>query len=105
MITREHVDTYGPAAVGIIGVILLVLAFAVFGNVTCEDKCLHTYCSERPQLCTIFNCTGKCFNVDTLECEGTYPVCVHSDSFFIFIMCGILFVVACIYAYCKQPNC
>lgn len=101
MINREHVETYGPAAVGVIGVVLLVLAFAVAGSVACQDKCLHTYCTERPIVCSVFNCTDKCFNVDTLGCEGTYPVCVHSDSFFLLILFGALLIIACCYAYCK----
>ncbi len=101
MITREKVETYGPAAVGVIGIILVVLAFAVAGSVTCQDKCLHIYCADRPVVCTVFNCTDTCFDVDTLECESTYPVCVHSDSFFLLILFGALFIIACCYTYCK----
>lgn len=105
LVTQEQLEKYGPGVVGLLGGVLLIIAFAALGATTCTEKCSSFSCEDHPALCNVLNCTlDGCIDRDTLTCVQTYPSCLHSDSFYIVILMGILLVAICAFNYC-YPMC
>ena len=96
---KENAEKYGPPIVAVVGLILVVLAFAVAGDTACTDECSNYACVDKPLLCNVLNCT-QCVDHE-LDCEPTFSRCIHSSGFYLLLFTGLLCIGMVCFAYCR----